>query len=257
MIGPCLIAPDTFRAVRDNARARRARGAISELGGHFARKEGDMSADADDLFERVARAQERDVPTLDEVKAGLTQALDELEQRFPDGRPEHGRCSGSDRLTYTSLMLRLRDYRWRLEHGDYTEWPRELLSVEQNAGDERWQAFVDAHTEPLEPPTFSDEEILGGLRAAIESRSQPWLQGAADSSDVVEILLPGAARVENKRATALVIRTGKQLARLARQGHVVRLRQKWTKGRGRSIWSLPGIEVNEWWLKQFEADDAR
>lgn len=35
---PCLIAPGSFRAVRENARARRARGAISELGGPLAER---------------------------------------------------------------------------------------------------------------------------------------------------------------------------------------------------------------------------
>ena len=122
---------------------------------------------------------------------------------------------------------------------------------DRDEADDQWQAFVGSHPELVAPPTFTDDEILGSLRAAIESQTQPWLQGATSSASVVEILLPEA---ENRRAT--VVRTGKQLARLAREGHVVRLRQKWRKGRGGSIWSLPGIEINEWWLKQYEVSDA-
>jgi hypothetical protein len=42
-----------------------------------------MSAAADDLLERAARAEERVLPTFDELKAELEAALDEFDRRFP------------------------------------------------------------------------------------------------------------------------------------------------------------------------------
>jgi hypothetical protein len=227
----------------------RAGASITVRGRLCARKEGDMSADADDLLERAARAEELDIRTLDELKAELADALDEFERRFPNGRPPRG--SGSDGLGYQTLLLRISNYRWQLQNGDYREFPREELHSDQTApADPSWEAFVESHPELAAPPTFIDDDVIAALRTAIEEGTQPWLQGAVHSGDVLAVLMPGA------RATPLVVRTGKHLARLAREGRVVRLRRKWTKGRGSSIWSLPGIEINEWWFKQFEVDDA-
>lgn len=113
--------------------------------------------------------------------------------------------------------------------------------------------FLEEHPELAPAPrTFTDEEVLAALRTAIERREQPWLQGAASASCVVDVLMPEG----DTRAKAQTSLTGKQLARMAREGTVVRFRRKWTKGRGGSIWSLPGLEVADWWLTQFEADDA-
>lgn len=133
----------------------------------------------------------------------------------------------------------------------------EQVDADEKQAEVEWGAFVEEHPELTTPSTFTDDELLAALRTAIESRTQPWLQGACDSGAVIAVLVPDATQVRNGRATPIVTSMGKRLARLAREGKIVRLRKKWTKGRGSSIWSLPGIEVNEWWLKQYEVDDAR
>ena len=198
-----------------------------------------MDADADDLLERAARAEEQDIPTLDELKAELARALDELERRFPEGRDRSR--SGSDRLRYGTLMLSITNLRLQLQHGDYRELPSE-----QSAPTVSWQVFLEAHPELTAPPEITDDNLIEALRQAIEQNPRSWSRGAASSNQVVKVAVPGVS------SRALVVRTGKQLARLASQGHVVRLRQKWRKGRGSSAWSLSGMEIGEWWLSGYE-----
>jgi hypothetical protein len=126
---------------------------------------------------------------------------------------------------------------------------------------DEWDEFVEAHPELAADPTFTDDEILEALRAEIDACRHEHLRGAVGTSAVVSRLAPDAQLFRGPRntPTALVTKTGKTLARLAREGRVVRLRQKWTKGRGRSVWSFAGLELAEWWFKQYEleADDAR
>lgn len=116
--------------------------------------------------------------------------------------------------------------------------------------DEAWEEFVDGHPELATLPIFTDDEVVEALRAAIANREQPWLQGAASSSCVLRQLRP------NGYSKGLCQRLGKQLARLTREGRVVRLQKKWSKGRGGSIWTLDGLVVNGWWLKQYELEAA-
>ena len=155
----------------------RAGASITVRGRLRARKEGHMSADADDLFERAARALDRDIPTVDEVTTQLAAALDELERKFPDGQPDPDGDSLA-RLKYMNLVRRVTHCKWQLENGQCVEFPRGRRSRVES--DPSWDEFLDAHPElageseasPREPLSFTDVELLRALRNACRNWDQ-------------------------------------------------------------------------------------
>lgn len=110
-----------------------------------------MSAhDVDDLFERVDRALDRDIPTVTELEAKLAAALDELERDFPDGYPMSESASplrrSTARLRYRTLISDVQHCRAQLESGQCVEFARGRES-HIDRSDPEWQAFLDAHPE--------------------------------------------------------------------------------------------------------------
>jgi hypothetical protein len=215
---------------------------------------------AERLLEAAHRARE-DAEVL--VVRGDFDATDELFHALKEADDILDRAASRIRQATRPLSAGTLGEKW----DDFRDWTDKIrLRSEAEDGEapdvservkqeDEWTAFVDLHPELSKPPAFSDAEIVDALRSAIETRERPWSRGATTSSDVVCVLLPGVPTVKDKRATPIVTRAGKQLARLAREGRVVRLRAKWTKGKGRSAWSLEGFEIGEWWLKQYEVDD--
>jgi hypothetical protein len=121
-------------------------------------------------------------------------------------------------------------------------------------------AFADDHPELTEPGPVTDDEVIEALRAAIDAwdgylaQHQPWreAEGAVSASDVAEMLFPGRT-YESGRPSGVTLRVAKTLARMARDGRVVRLRPKWG---GSSGWSLPGVTVGSFPLRGRVIDDA-
>lgn len=216
-----------------------------------------MSAyDADDLLERARAAEDRDIPTIAEVTAELAEALDELERRFPDGRPRGS--DGRTSLRYSNLVRRVRNCRWQLENGQAVEFPRGRRSGHERAEseDDSWEAFLAEHPE-LEgksprataattvdekaPMCFTDAELMKALRQAcrdwdrrfperrdrgVYSSSVAWILAGADGLDSRVRLAP-----ELRPSTRDVTRVGVALARLAREGRVERTNRKWEDNR--------------------------
>jgi hypothetical protein len=196
-----------------------------------------MSEDMDDLLERAARAEERDVPTLDELKDELARALDELEERFPDGRPERNDSNPWASYRYGTLMMRILRVRDGIECGSYSETPRSPRAVPSA----QWQAFLDEHPELVErePLTFTDAQLLRALRKThrewnrrfkdrrkegVLSSSVAWVLAGLDAFSRGPVSEEDRSRRPSRRD---VTRVGVALARLAREGRVIRTNRSW------------------------------
>jgi len=87
---------------------------------------------SEDLLTRAARLEALHEPTREELEAELEDALDELEERFPDGRPPDRRADGdavraiTESLEYEALLSRIARCR------------RQLRELER-----KWQHFRD------------------------------------------------------------------------------------------------------------------
>jgi hypothetical protein len=147
----CLIAPGSFRAVRENARARRARGAIAELGGLLAERRPTVGTDSGDSILRAARRAFRDAR--DHVDRGNIDGTEALLKAIRQAEHELHRASAYMRQAYRPLSVSgfgeemdqlqdIVDRAWlrRDPPGDDEE-------DETALEDEQWEAFVEEHPE--------------------------------------------------------------------------------------------------------------
>ena len=90
-----------------------------------------MPVDLDELFARADRATAQSLPFRSELVAELTNALDEIETRFPNGHPGED-APRSERVAYEMLQLDIESARLFLTGPSGVNWvddPQPPLSL--------------------------------------------------------------------------------------------------------------------------------
>jgi len=95
-----------------------------------------MPADVDELLDRAARVMACEEPR--ETRTGLLTELevklDELAERWPDGKPP--REDAWANLRFETVRSEIQNLQWKLEDGDYIADPRPALTAIRGGRDD-------------------------------------------------------------------------------------------------------------------------